>query len=299
MKVLVTGSSGFLGKHLIAKFKELKIPFIPYYKPTLGDLKSEYFGFVLRNANVTHIVHLAAKVGGIGANLVQPYDFIYDNLKMGLNIIDYALKRKVQKFIMIGTVCSYPSNTPIPFKEESLWDGYPEATNAPYGIAKRTLHEVLNCAYKSHNLNSTTLNLANMYGPGDCDDLLTSHVIPAIIKKVKEAKEKGSNELCLWGNGEPSRDFLYVTDAVDAIVKTLDTPKGPNNGINIGTGVETKIKDVVDKICKKMNFSPSQIIWNQQMPSGQQRRVLDCTLAEELLGWKHQINLEEGLERII
>lgn len=138
-----------------------------------------------------------------------------------------------------------------------------------------------------------------MYGPGDCDDLLTSHVIPAIIKKVKEAKEKGSNELCLWGNGEPSRDFLYVTDAVDAIVKTLDTPKGPNNGINIGTGVETKIKDVVDKICKKMNFSPSQIIWNQQMPSGQQRRVLDCTLAEELLGWKHQINLEEGLERII
>lgn len=308
MKLLITGHTGFLGKRLCYKLDNIGIHYVGYDRKEYGSLTENNLGYFFRdNKGFSHIIHLAAKVGGIGANKKRPYSFIYDNLLMGLNLINKAINFAYYdldriKFIMIGTVCSYPCYTPVPFKEENMWDGFPEKTNAPYGIAKKTLMEVLRAANEQCGLKSTILNMANLYGPGDSNNLQTSHVIPAIFNKCKEIldwKKSWSESrwpfLNLWGDGKATRDFLHVDDACDAIIKSLYLEQGPVNGINVGTGVETSIESVAHKILDIMSVPKENIIWNTDMENGQPRRVLDVSRAKELLNWESKISLDDGL----
>jgi len=296
MRVLVTGGTGFLGKHLQKELKKENIQYDLY--PSKYDLRQEelvlsYFNDQWMKHGTVHydaVIHLAAKVGGIVANSQDPFSFIYDNLRMGLNIIESCLTESIPKIVMVSTVCAYPENTPVPFLEEDLWNGYPEPTNAPYGVAKRTLTELLWASRKT--LNSTVLNLANMYGPGDNEDEVKSHVIPSLIKKVKSGVAFEA-----LGDGSSTRDFLYVKDAAKAIVLALKSPQGPQFGINVGTGVETSIKELLEKICKIYNFPLSNIKWTGEL-NGQKRRCLNCSKAQSLLGWTADTTLDEGLKKI-
>ncbi len=305
MKVLLTGGSGFLGKYVQEELKKNDIDYYSFERDKDGDLLEDddldnlVAVFKLKKDPFTHLIHLAAKVGGIGANQASPYDFMYDNLQMGLNVIDCAKYYNFEKVVMVGTVCSYPSSPTIPFKEEEMWDGLPEETNSGYGIAKRTLTELLWNANKQYGLNSTTLNLANLYGKNDSQNLETNHVIPAMIKKIKEGK-KNHSKVELWGNGYASRDFLFASEAAEAIVKSLTLEQGPRFGINVGTGIETKIWRLAQKICCYLDYSFANLSWNEDKPNGQSRRCLDLTLCKKYFdGWTPQISLENGLKRIL
>lgn len=308
MRVLITGGHGFLGKHVVQEItnNNKKAVISADHIEVHHFERSEIFGCLLTAKNVSSyiaacnpdaIIHLAAKVGGIGANQASPYDFIYENLQMGLNVVNRAVHHNVKKVVMVSTVCGYPANTPVPFKEEDIWNGYPEPTNAPYGIAKRTLTEVLWAANHQYGLNSTVLNLANLYGLGDSEDITTNHVIPALFTKMVKFKVD-KTPIILWGDGTPSRDFLHARDAAKAIVSSLFTPQGPQFGINIGTGVETTIKQVVDKIGGLIDVPDSSITWDNKRPNGQVRRCLDITLAKELLNWSPSVSLDKGLLEI-
>ena len=243
------------------------------------------------------VIHLAAEVGGIGANQANPGRFFFANMAMGLNLIEEARVRGVEKFVQVGTVCSYPKNCPAPFREESLWDGFPEETNAPYGVAKRTLGVMLDAYRRQYGFNGIYLIPVNLYGPGDNFDPEMSHVIPAMIRKFCDAVDQGRDAVTVWGGGTITREFLYVDDAAEAVVKATETCDD-SEPINLGTGREISIADLAQRIASLCGFS-GRIEWDGSKPDGQPRRRLDTARATRRLDWRAKVDLEEGLRRTI
>ena len=243
------------------------------------------------------VIHLAAEVGGIGANQKRPGRFFYANMAMGLHLIEEARRRGVEKFVQIGSVCGYPKDCPVPFCEEDLWSGYPEETNAPYGVTKRSLGVMLDAYGREYGFNGVYLVPVNLYGPGDNFDLETSHVIPAMIRKFCEAAQRGDTKVICWGSGKVSREFLYVDDAAEAIV-TAAALHNDSQPINLGTGREITIAQLAALIARLCDFD-GEIGWDTSRPDGQPRRRLDTTRAAELLGWRAKVDLEEGLRRTV
>lgn len=297
-RVCVTGGAGFLGSFVVAKLKErgAKDIFIPriedYDLVNLEDIKR-----LIDDAKPDVIIHLAAKVGGIGANREHPADFFYDNLMMGVQLIDQAYQKGVEKFVAIGTICAYPKFTPVPFKEENLWDGYPEETNAPYGLAKKMLLVQSQAYREQYGYNSVFLLPVNLYGPKDNFDPASSHVIPALIRKCLEANEAGADSIEVWGDGSPTREFLYVEDAAEGIVRAAEA-YNDSEPVNLGSGMEISIKDLVETIARLTGFE-GELIWDTSKPNGQPRRCLDTQRAEQYFGFKAQMEFEEGLRRTI
>ncbi len=299
MKIIVTGSGGFLGQNLMprlnAKFGKRSV--VGFSKKKYDLCQQDQCRDLILKYRPDVVIHAAGTVGGIGANKENPGKFIYENLIMGTNIIHSSFMGEVKKFILLGTVCSYPKFTQVPFKEDSLWLGYPEETNAPYGIAKKTLNEML-IAYKAqYGFNSTTLLPANMYGPHDHFNLTSSHVIPAIILKIDNAIKNGDKEIVIWGSGKPSREFLYVDDCCDAIISAIDSETDPYP-MNVGTGTETTIMDTVEIIADLMDFK-GQILFDNTKPDGQPRRCLDVTRVKNVLNFKAKTPLVKGLSNTI
>lgn len=293
--VLVTGGRGFLGSRIVSLLKP-KVNKIIVPESRDYDLREkECCKKVVKNADI--VFHVAGVTGGIGFIKKHPGSVFYDNLMMGTNLIEESRKAHVEKFISTGTVCSYPKFTPVPFKEEQLWNGYPEETNASYGLSKK-MQIVQSMSYhEEYNFNSIVLVLTNMYGPEDNFDLETSHVIPAIITKIYEAKLNHQKEIILWGDGTPSRDFIHVDDAARAFVLAAERYNKPNP-VNIGGGFEITINELAKKIMTLMNVE-LDIKWNSNKPNGQPRRVLDITKAQKEFGFKPEINFEEGLKDTI
>ena len=296
--VLVTGGAGFLGRHLIEKLipseNEIFVPRSSNFDLTVRSEVDKIFDVVRPDV----VVHLAAKVGGIGANRENPGRFFYDNISMGINLVDASREYGVDRFIHVGTVCSYPKNCPVPFKEDDLWNGFPEQTNAPYGIAKKAIITMLEGYKKQYGLNSTVLLPVNLYGPGDNFDESSSHVIPALIKKVYDAKERGDVEIVCWGTGNASREFLYVEDAAEAIKLAIDSDVVDPLPINLGGCGEITIRELVETICDVMNYD-GKIKWDVTKPDGQPRRCLDTSRCKEKLNWKASTDFKNGLEKTI
>jgi GDP-L-fucose synthase len=297
-KVVVTGGVGFLGNFVIEKLKEHDVTDIFIPKIEEYDLvQPEAIDRLFKYAKPDIIIHLAAHVGGIGANREHPAEFFYDNLMMGVQLIHQAWKHNVQKVVAIGTVCAYPKFTPVPFKEEDLWNGYPEETNAPYGLAKKMLLVQAQAYRQQYGFNTIFLLPVNLYGPGDNFNLDTSHVIPALIRKCIEAQEKEEKELVVWGDGSPTREFIYVEDAAEAIVSATEKYDGPEP-VNIGSGYEISIKDLAELIARLTGFT-GKIAWDTTKPNGQPRRGLDTSRAEKYFGFRARVSFEEGLKRTI
>ncbi len=296
--VLLTGGSGFLGTHLQTRLKELGANVIAPshndYDLVKGD---DVRRFYADNPGVDIVIHLAAKVGGIGANREHPGSFMYDNLMMGVQLMHEAYLAKIPKFVALGTVCAYPKFTPVPFKEEDLWNGYPEETNAPYGLAKKMMLVQSEGYREEYGFNSIFLLPVNLYGPNDNFDPNSSHVIPALIKKCVDAVESGASEIEVWGTGKASREFLYVDDAVDGIVLAAEKYDS-SKPVNLGSSFEITIKDLIDIIVKETGFK-GEIKWDASKPDGQPRRKLDVTRAEIEFGFKSQVTFEEGLRKTI
>lgn len=303
-RVIVTGGAGFLGKHVTARLADggadgIFIPRIEDFNLVdAADIRRMYSA-ALRGADPAQavVVHLAANVGGIGANLEHPADFFYDNLMMGVELMHQGYKLGIGKFVAIGTVCAYPKFTPVPFREEDLWIGYPEETNAPYGMAKKMMLVQAQAYRQQYGFNSIFLLPVNLYGPGDNFNLKTSHVIPALIRKAFEAKDSGAKSLTLWGDGSPTREFLYVGDAADGIVTAAEKYNG-GEPVNLGSGHEISIGDLAAMVARLAGFK-GQLIWDTEKPNGQPRRALDVTRAREYFGWQAKMPFEEGLRRTI
>jgi len=297
-RICVTGGAGFLGTHLIRRLKEhgAREIFVPQY-PEYDLVREADIIRMIDTAKPDIIIHLAAKVGGIGANLEKPGEFFYDNLMMGVQLIHQAWLKGVEKFVAIGTICAYPKFTPIPFKEEDLWNGYPEETNAPYGLAKKMLLVQSQAYREQYGYNSIFLLPVNLYGPGDNFNPATSHVIPALIRKYLEAKERGENEIVAWGDGSPTREFIYVEDAAEGIA--LATKKyNRSEPVNIGSSFEISIKELTETIARLTGFTGATR-WDTTKPNGQPRRKLDTTRAREAFGFEAKTDFEEGLKRTI
>lgn len=297
-RVLVTGGEGFLGQEVLARLADrgARNPVAPTSREyDLRDLDRVRQLLQIHRPQV--VVHLAARVGGIGANLAHPADFFYDNLLMGIQLFHESWLAGVSKFVAIGTVCSYPKFTPVPFREDDLWDGYPEETNAPYGLAKKMLLVQSQAYRRQYGFNSIFLLPVNLFGPGDNFDLETSHVIPALIRKCLEAVEGGKQEITLWGDGSPTREFLYVEDAAEGILLAAER-YDESLPVNLGSGQEISIRDLAGKIARLTGFG-GHFVWDTSKPNGQPRRVLDTTRAWEKFGFRSQIRLEEGLDRTI
>jgi len=296
--VIVTGGSGFLGSFVVEKLKQrgARNIFIP--RSSEYDLRHpESITHMLQDHRANMIIHLAALAGGIGANRARPAEFFYDNLMMGVPLLHKAWEKNVEKFVAVGSVCSYPKYTPLPFKEENLWDGYPEETNAPYGLAKKMLLVQSQSYRQQYGYNSIYLMPVNLFGPRDNFDLETSHVIPALIRKAVEAGERGDKEMMVWGDGSPTREFLYVEDAADGIVTAAEKYNG-DQPVNLGSGFEISIKDLVEMIVKMTGFE-GQLVWQTDKPNGQPRRGLDVSRAKDYFGWSAQVPFEEGIRRTI
>lgn len=297
-RVCVTGGAGFLGTHLIEKLKQYgaREIFVPEY-PEYDLVKEADILRMIKEARPDVIIHLAAKVGGIGANREKPGEFFYDNLLMGVQLIHHAWLQGVSKFVAIGTICAYPKFTPIPFKEEDLWEGYPEETNAPYGLAKKMLLVQSQAYRQQYGYNSIFLLPVNLYGPGDNFNPASSHVIPALIRKCLEAKESGAKEIVAWGDGSPTREFIYVDDAAEGI--TLATMRyNSSDPVNIGSSFEISIKDLTELIARLTGFD-GKIRWDTSKPNGQPRRKLDTQRAKERFGFEAKTDFEDGLRRTI
>ena len=291
--VLVTGGNGFLGSRLVKILKEKNTKKIVIPDSKKYDLRNvDNCASVLKEIDI--VFHLAAKVGGIGLNQSKPGELFYDNLMMGVNLMEEARKNKIEKFISLGTICSYPKFTPLPFKENSIWDGYPEETNAPYGLAKKMLL-VQSQAYKQqYGFESITIFPTNIFGPNDNFDESSSHVIPAIIKKVMNAIQNNDDCISLWGDGTPTRDFLYVDDAASGILLAAEKYSDPEP-LNLGNGKEISIKDLANLILKTMN-TDLKISWETEKPNGQPRRCVSIEKAKNKIGFQPKISLEEGLK---
>jgi GDP-L-fucose synthase len=296
-RVCVTGGAGFLGSHVVDKFCKEGYEVVVPRQEEYDLRKRSVIEDMLTTMSPDIVVHLAAKVGGIGANQANPGSFFYDNAVMGVELIDAAYRHGVEKFVQVGTVCAYPSNPPIPFKEADLWNGYPEPTNAPYGIAKRMLLEMLQSYRKQYGLNGIYLLPVNLYGPRDNFDLETSHVIPALVRKTVEAKASGTDRLSVWGTGNAYREFLYVEDAAEAIFLATEKYNSPEP-VNIGTGNEISMKDLVELIKKAVGFEGS-ITWDTSRPDGSSRRCLDVSKAISSFGFSARTKLEEGIAKTI
>ncbi len=295
-RITITGAHGFLGKHLVSEFKKNGITnlFLPTSKE-YDLVEKESCEEIAKESDI--IIHLAAKVGGILANKENPATFFYDNLMMGVQLIEQARLNNVEKFVALGTVCAYPKFTPIPFKEEDLWKGYPEETNAPYGLAKKMLLVQLQAYKEQYDFNGIYLLPVNLYGPGDNFDLTSSHVIPALIRKFVEAREKNSPKVEIWGTGSASREFLYVKDAAHAIfLATKNYNK--TDPVNLGSGSEITIKDLAEKI-KTLTGYNGEIVFDSSKPDGQPRRCLDTSKAEKEFGFKAQTSFDSGLKETI
>lgn len=295
-RITVTGGAGFLGKHLVEELKKegAKNIFVPEY-PEYDLTKLEDCRKVAEQSDI--IIHLAAKVGGIGANMQHPGDFFYDNLMMGVGLIEQARLTKVEKFIAIGTICAYPKFTPVPFKESDLWIGYPEETNAPYGLAKKMLLVQIQAYKQQYGFNGIYLLPVNLYGPGDNFDPSHSHVIPALIKKISDAKKNNSPSIEVWGDGSASREFLFVKDAAKGIVLATKYYE-KQEPVNLGSGMEITIKELITLLCELMEYK-GKIIWDTTKPNGQPRRCLDVTKAEKEFGFKAKTEFREGLKETI
>ncbi|MFA6339086.1 MAG: GDP-L-fucose synthase [Candidatus Paceibacterota bacterium] len=297
-KILLTGGRGFLGSYVVEELLKQgatkKNIFIPSFEE-LDLRKMEDCQKAVDKKDI--VIHLAAKVGGIGANREKPGEFFYDNLIMGIQLMESARLAKVEKFVAIGTICAYPKFTPVPFKEENLWNGYPEETNAPYGLAKKMLLVQAQAYRAQYGFNAIFLLPVNLYGPRDNFDPASSHVIPALIKKVADAKKKGDKFLDVWGTGKATREFFYVEDAARAIV--LATKKyDKSDPINIGSGNEISIKDLIKIICKLMDYK-GELKWDKTKPDGQPRRRLDTSKAKKEFGFVAKVGFEEGLKKTI
>jgi GDP-L-fucose synthase len=297
-RICVTGGAGFLGQHLVRNLqsKGAHDIFIPRYSE-YDLVKGEDIARMLADAKPDIIIHLAAHVGGIGANLARPAEFFYDNLMMGVQLMHQAWQRGVEKFVALGTICAYPKYTPIPFKEENLWDGYPEETNAPYGLAKKMLLVQSQAYRQQYGFNSIFLLPVNLYGPGDNFDLASSHVIPALIRKCVEAKEQGADEIVAWGDGSPTREFLYVEDAAEGIALATQS-YNRSDPVNIGSSFEISIKELTELIARLTGFE-GRVRWDTSKPNGQPRRKLDTTRAKEYFGFSAKTNFEDGLRKTI
>ncbi len=301
-RVIVTGGAGFLGSFVIEKLKkrqaaEIIVPTIEEYNLSqLEDIR-RFYDRSLKGDREAIIIHLAALAGGIGANRARPADFFYINLMMGVQLLHEAWKRQVNKFVAIGTICAYPKFTPLPFKEENLWGGYPEETNAPYGLAKKMLLVQSQAYREQYGFNSIYLLPVNLYGPRDNFNLETSHVIPALIRKCLEATERGDKQVMLWGDGSPTREFLYVEDAAEGILLASERYNG-SEPVNLGSGNEISIKDLAELI-KRLTGFQGELVWDTSKPNGQPRRALDVSRAEQYFGFRAKMSFEEGLRRTI
>ena len=297
-RIVVTGGSGFLGKYVVKRLEAegVKDIFVPrskdYNLVEAGAVKKLY-----RDARPDIVIHLAAVVGGIGANRENPGRFFYENLMMGVQMIEQGRLQGIEKFVALGTVCAYPKFTPVPFKEDDIWNGYPEETNAPYGLAKKMLLVQSQAYRQQYNFNSILLLPANLYGPGDNFDLQTSHVIPALIRKALEAKKRGDSVIEVWGTGKATREFLYVKDAAEGIVLAAEK-YNKGEPVNLGAGFEISIKELAELICKHVKFD-GKIKWNSSLPDGQPRRMLNVEKAKTEFNFTAGTKLEDGLEQTI
>ncbi len=297
-KILITGGHGFLGAHLVKNFLERGVSKENISAPKHSNLDLRRWEDCERAVQGQNLViHLAAKVGGIGLNKERPGELFYDNLIMGAHLMEAARRARVEKFVSVATICSYPKFTPVPFKEDDLWNGYPEETNAPYGLAKKMLLVQAQAYREQYGFNAITLFPVNIYGEGDNFNLQSSHVTPAIIRKVAEAKKSGSDFVELWGTGEPTREFLYVEDAAEGIILAAEKYDKPEP-VNLGSGREISIKDLAELICRLMDYG-GEIRWDTSKPDGQPRRLLDTSRAEKEFGFRARTSFKEGLKLTI
>jgi len=297
-RVVVTGGAGFLGSNVVSllRARGCREIFVP--RSATYDLRDRSaVSRLYADAHPDIVIHLAAVVGGIGANREHPGRFFYDNALMGIQLIEGARQVGVEKFVCVGTICAYPKHTPVPFKEEDLWNGYPEETNAPYGLAKKMLLVQLQAYRQEYGVNGIYLLPVNLYGPGDNFDPASSHVIPAIIRKCVEARERGDKEIIAWGSGQATREFLYVEDAAEGIVLAAERYNKPDP-VNLGAGEEIRIRDLVALIARLTEYM-GKVRWDPSKPDGQPRRLLDTTRAAREFGFSAKTPLEEGLRRAI
>ena len=297
-RIVVTGGAGFLGRHLVAALQrrdpaDIFVPLRESYDLRQGEAIRN----LLRDARPTLIIHAAGSVGGIGANRAHPADFFYDNLMMGVQLLHESWQAGVDKFVAIGTVCAYPKFTPIPFHEDDLWNGYPEETNAPYGLAKKMLLVQSQAYRQQYGYNSIFLLPVNLYGPGDNFDPESSHVIPALIRKCLEAAERGDETMEAWGDGSPTREFLYVEDAAEGIALAAER-YDESEPVNLGSGFEISIRDLLTTIARHTGFD-GRIVWDTSQPNGQPRRALNIDRAAERFGFRATTGFDEGLRRTV
>ncbi len=297
-RVLVTGGAGFLGSFLVEALRrrgcgDVVVPRSKDY----NLVEMEAVNRLYRDARPHLVIHLAARVGGIGANRTNPGKFFYDNLMMGAQMVEVGRQTGIEKFVALSTICSYPKFTSVPFHEDDLWNGYPEETNAPYGLAKKMLLVQAQAYRQQYGFNAIVLFPVNLYGPRDNFDLETSHVIPALIRKCVEAKEAKRPSIEVWGDGSPTREFLYVEDAAEAICLAAER-HDDSEPVNIGSGMEISIKELVQSIARLVGFT-GEIVWDTTKPNGQPRRCLDISRAEKCFGFRASTPFEEGLQRTI
>ena len=297
-RVIVTGGAGFLGSRVVARLagrncREVIVPRSRRY-----DLRREEDVVRLcEESRADMVVHLAATVGGIGANQASPGSFFYDNLMMGVQLMEQARRSGIAKFVAVGTICAYPANTPVPFAEEDLWNGYPEETNAPYGLAKKMLLVQARAYRQEYGTNAIYLLPTNLYGPGDNFDLASSHVIPAMIRKITEAQESGQDRVVFWGDGTPTREFLFVEDAAEGILLAAEKFDGAEP-VNLGSGREVSIADLARLLCEMIGYR-GEVEWDTSRPNGQLRRRVDTSRAARAFGFRASVDLEEGLRRTV
>jgi GDP-L-fucose synthase len=295
-RIVVTGGAGFLGRAVCRVLRERGVANDRIVVPRRRDFDLTVEADVERlyeTARPDVVIHLAAEVGGIGANMAQPGRFFYANMAMGLHLVEHARRRGLEKFVHTGTVCAYPKHCPIPFREDDIWNGYPEETNAPYGVAKKAIFVMLDGYQRQYGLKSAVVVPVNLYGPWDNFDPASSHVIPALIRKCEEARIAQSPEVVCWGTGSATREFLFVDDAAEGIVRAAETMDEPVP-INLGGGVEIAIRDLVGKIARACDYR-GQVVWDTSKPDGQPRRALDITRARTLLGWEPKQDFDTGL----